>query len=207
MVPHAPITQPTNMPTVTDKPSAPRWWTWRHTILTAVLLADVVYIVAISSGLHWSNQDRLIAPQLSQIIVACLAVATIVSERVVSRARDRTRQDDQFIILSAEYADLKSELVKIRERRERDEPTVPLRHSSQRVFRASAVVTAVHASDHDDETLVSRIEDRVVQRVQGHIEEARQQGHWSGYSACAKDGLAGIGAEAASLPAARNSRS
>ncbi|MCW6008723.1 hypothetical protein K1W54_29880 [Micromonospora sp. CPCC 205371] len=75
------------------------------------------------------------------------------------------------------------------------------------VYTASVSVAAVHPPSLNPDVLVRQIEDRVVERVEDRIDEARQQGHWAGYSACARDGLAGVGvAEVGKLPGARSGR-
>lgn len=204
MAPYAPVTPTPTALNTTDKPSETRrWWTWRHTVLAAVLSADGLYIVAVISGLIWSGRERIMPPQLSQIFVATLAAATILSERLVARARERSRQDDQFAITSARLTVIED---RIGGRRWADEepPTVP--NVPSRVY-ASVAVAAVQQPQLDPEALARQIEDRVVERVEDRIDEARQQGHWAGYSACARDGLAGVGvADVTSLPGARNGR-
>lgn len=212
MANHAPTTSTHNTPTVTDPKSATtRWWTWHHTFLAGALLADVIYIVLIVAGIGWSGRDRVLPPQISQILVGILgcttvsAVGCLIAQKLSDKVdRGQQRADTQFTILAAQNAELKTAL---EAHREAEEKTVPLAGAAQRVVGVytSSTVAAVRVG-HDDEAIAARVEDRVVQRIEGRIDEARKQGEWSGYVKCAKDGLAGVGGEVRTLPSARNGR-
>ena len=208
VVPHVPNNQLQSPPTVTDQKSAPRWWTWRHGIMCAVLGVDFAYITIVIGWLGGSGKDRVMSPQLSQIFVVALGVCTILSVSAVNGARRRSQANDQFTITHARLSAIESRLPKHREWTSGELPTVP-NLARGGLYTASVAVAAAQRPTVSADAIAEQIEDRVVERavrrVQGRIDEAREQGHWSGYSACARDGLAGVGAaEVKRLPGTRN---
>jgi hypothetical protein len=202
VVPHAPITPTHETPTVTDQKSAARWWTWHHTFLAAALLADVIYIVLIVAGIGWSGRDRLLPPQISQILVGALscttasAVGCLLANKLSDKIEHlRQRQDTQFTIQAAHLVELKG---MIEAHRTAEEKTVPLAGAAQRVVGvyASAAVAAVRHGPQSPDGIVGAVVDELAER----IEDFGNRKFWRGVAGCAKVGLDGVGQDADVVP-------
>jgi hypothetical protein len=202
VVPYASDNQLQSAPTVTDAKSATRWWTWRHIVLGAALLADFGYIVLFSGLLAGSGNETVLSLQISQIVVGVLGVTTalavggLLAGRIFDRIdRLQQRQDAQFAILSAQYAELKAAF---EARREAGENTVPLAGVAQRVVGvyASAAVAAVRHSPESPDGIVGAVVDELTER----IEDFGNRKFWRGVAGCAKVGLDGVGQDADVVP-------
>lgn len=181
-----------------DKPPAIPRWTWRHIVAGIVLVADLSYVIAIVSGIAWSNHDRLVHPAVSHIIVCGLGVTTAITIYLAIEGQRRARQDQQFIILATALAQLREKVADQQPGTPGwDEPTVPNVRATRVVYASASVA---QTAQHD--TLIELIE----QRLSAKIEELGQREYWRGYGKCATDGLAGVGSEIVQLPGARMGR-
>jgi hypothetical protein len=205
---HAPVTPTHTTATATDRRSERRTPVGETVFLCIASAHFLLYAGFILGGIVYTEWERVLPPQANHVIMTSLAVVEVAAiillvdaKRRIADHKSRVRHDDQFTILSAQYTAIREALS---ERREAEERTVPLAGTTQRViYAASATVAAVHTR-RDEEELESRVEDRVLRRLEGRIDEARKQGEWSGYAKCANDGLAGVGGEVRTLPSARN---
>lgn len=209
VVPHVPNNQLQTAPTMTDQKSATtRWWNGWYTTFVAFLGAYAAYIVFIIGRTTHGLSDAAPRPW-NAIALTALSLGAVLSYIAADRLnRRRNEADWRNAVITAINAVAAS-----RPARSDEEPTVPL---AGRVYAATALhgslsgaasvaVAAVQHPGANPEVVADQIEERVVRRVQGRIDEARDQGHWAGYSACARDGLAGVGAtEVKHLPGARN---
>lgn len=75
--PTVPLTRAGNQQRRNDEPRAVQL-TWRHAVLAVVAL-DLTYAAVIISGVGLAGEERLLTPQLNQIIVGALITTTVAS--------------------------------------------------------------------------------------------------------------------------------
>lgn len=129
--------------------------TWRHAIFAVILGVDLTYGAIILSGVAIAGHERLLPPQVNQVIVGALAATTVIACCLVIAARITERIDESVVIVGGVAAAVSNELEhvkvaisalageisRIRERPGRrlgDETTVPLNGHVQGRAYASA---------------------------------------------------------------------
>lgn len=171
-------------PAASITPPRPKTFTGRHIALIAVTLIDVAYATLIFAGIGFGDDERLLPPQVSQIVVGALAAATVITSTIVICARFAERVETAVVVLSGlaarftteldrlrddqltgPRADLARDVARIKERLgmcEDDDPTKPI------VYRMSPpqhIVGMASVYGGRADTAIDRAADRIAERA------------------------------------------
>lgn len=173
-------------PAASTTPPRPKTFTGRHITLIAVTLIDVAYATLIFAGIGFGDNERLLPPQVSQIVVGALAAATVITSTIVICGRFAERVETAVVVLSGlaarftteldrlrddqltgPRADLARDVARIKERlgmREDDDPTKPI------VYRMPPpppqhIVGMASVYGGRADTAIDRAADRIAERA------------------------------------------
>lgn len=181
--------------------------TWRHILLAVILLIDLAYAMLITAGIGLGAQERMLPPQISQLVVGGLAAATVICSGIVVSARMANRVETAVVILSGISARINDDLAQlhtlarvlrgeaahIQAQIDRtpgsDEATVPLAatlHRNGRTYGLASVDRSHAFVGEVADMVLRKVDDRFA-TLRDEIQEFGNQRYFSGHAAGFED--------------------